>query len=161
MSRNKRVMPIHVDNIRLETWGMSAEQVGAYLLILMDLWANGPMKYDDKQLALVARTSLKKWLEIGPYVMRFLILENGKVTFENGRHIGHARRSAMPPSLREKTIERDGFVCTYCGTTEGAFEIDHIHPVSRGGENDLDNLCVACAPCNRSKRNLLVSEWTQ
>lgn len=39
--------------------------------------------------------------------------------------------------------------CSYCG---GSVEhIDHIHPVSRGGRSDWDNLAPACAACNRRK----------
>jgi len=31
------------------------------------------------------------------------------------------------------------------------FEIDHIVPMSVGGETVVDNLCLACPPCNRHK----------
>lgn len=43
-------------------------------------------------------------------------------------------------------------VCHWCGVkcAKNA-EIDHIIPISRGGEHQLRNLCVACLPCNRSK----------
>jgi hypothetical protein len=30
-------------------------------------------------------------------------------------------------------------------------EVDHIIPLSAGGETCLENLCLACAPCNRRK----------
>jgi hypothetical protein len=32
-----------------------------------------------------------------------------------------------------------------------SIEIDHIHPVSRGGPNSIDNLSLACGWCNRNK----------
>jgi hypothetical protein len=32
-----------------------------------------------------------------------------------------------------------------------AFEIDHIQPVSKGGADDLENLCLCCITCNRHK----------
>ena len=31
------------------------------------------------------------------------------------------------------------------------YEIDHIHPVAKGGGNELSNLQLLCPPCNRSK----------
>ena len=46
--------------------------------------------------------------------------------------------------------------CAYCG---GRSEhIDHITPVSRGGDGDWPNLTAACGPCNQSKgqRSLLL-----
>ena len=62
--------------------------------------------------------------------------------------------------LTGRVYRRDGYVCSYCGDTDGPFAIDHIHPLSRGGSNDISNLCVACRACNSSKGDkLLVSEW--
>ena len=39
----------------------------------------------------------------------------------------------------------------YNGTDVIAFEIDHITPVSKGGEVSSDNLALTCRHCNRSK----------
>lgn len=70
-------------------------------------------------------------------------------------------RRPLSPMLRNAVYARDGFVCTYCGTGDGPFEIDHIHPVSRGGLDTIDNLCVACRDCNRSKWAMPLKEWRQ
>jgi 5-methylcytosine-specific restriction endonuclease McrA len=56
-------------------------------------------------------------------------------------------------------ILRDGYACRYCGTTTRRLELDHIHPLSRGGSNDNDNLALACGSCNASKNNLTLDEW--
>ena len=43
--------------------------------------------------------------------------------------------------------------CPYC-ETKLSFEqshVDHIHPVSKGGLNEDDNLVLVCASCNTSK----------
>lgn len=48
--------------------------------------------------------------------------------------------------LRAQTLERDGYVCTYCG--EEATIADHIVPLAKGGEDTLENLTAACVPCN-------------
>ena len=66
-------------------------------------------------------------------------------------------------SLVGAVIERDGFVCTYCGKNlaKGRYAVDHIVPLGRGGTNDLNNLTMACIGCNSSKRDrLLGTEWT-
>jgi hypothetical protein len=53
--------------------------------------------------------------------------------------------------LKAKVLDRDNTRCVYCGSTED-LEIDHIIPVSKGGESILENLQVLCRPCNRRKR---------
>lgn len=62
-------------------------------------------------------------------------------------------------ALCAEVYARDGFECAYCSSSAGPFTVDHIIPVSRGGGHDLENLCVACARCNSSKHNRLLSEW--
>lgn len=54
-------------------------------------------------------------------------------------------------TLRPLILERDESRCRYCGRTDGPLHIDHITPIARGGSNELANLQVLCAPCNRAK----------
>jgi hypothetical protein len=68
-------------------------------------------------------------------------------------------RDAIPVHVRKAVAVRDGHKCAYCGDTAGPFEIDHILAVANGGGNELDNLCVACIPCNRSKGAKMLSDW--
>ena len=39
--------------------------------------------------------------------------------------------------------------------------IDHIHPRSRGGTDDLENLQLLCQPCNSSKGSQPYEEWIE
>ena len=39
-------------------------------------------------------------------------------------------------------------------------EIDHIHPVSKGGTNDITNLITACQGCNSGKSDKTLDENT-
>ena len=50
--------------------------------------------------------------------------------------------------------------CIYCGT-EGDLEIDHIHPKSLGGTDSIQNLVLACVPCNRKKMHHSVDQLIQ
>jgi len=38
-------------------------------------------------------------------------------------------------------------------------EIDHIIPLDQGGSNEMDNLALACRPCNRGKGPRRPEEW--
>ena len=52
--------------------------------------------------------------------------------------------------LVDKLTKRDGPGCRKCGAGE-PLQIDHIHPLSWGGLNDIGNLQLLCAPCNGRK----------
>ena len=56
-------------------------------------------------------------------------------------------------ALRFAILERDDFACQYCGqhAPNVALEIDHIKPVSEGGQDTLDNLRTSCWACNRGR----------
>jgi 5-methylcytosine-specific restriction endonuclease McrA len=49
--------------------------------------------------------------------------------------------------------EVNGWGCLYCDEvlTERTAQIDHVIPQSKGGSDDISNLALACAFCNRSK----------
>lgn len=51
-------------------------------------------------------------------------------------------------------LARYGGRCAHCGTTE-RIERDHIIPLSKGGDDTIDNLQPLCGTCNRRKWNKL------
>lgn len=73
-----------------------------------------------------------------------------------------AREARQVPweRLRVMAFERDGEKCGWCGCEDGPFEIDHITPRSKGGENVLENVIVSCRPCNRAKKDREEAEWS-
>lgn len=65
-------------------------------------------------------------------------------------------RAKIRPKDRVAILVRDKYTCQMCGVSrsDGAvLEIDHIHPVSKGGTNDPGNLQVLCRECNAGKSN--------
>lgn len=61
----------------------------------------------------------------------------------------------MPHRLRDVVAARAGYRCEYCLAPEivfnSKFEVEHIHPLARGGADELWNLALACRACNGSK----------
>ena len=53
---------------------------------------------------------------------------------------------------------RDGNRCVYCGSTEN-LTIDHVRPLSKGGETNADNCVAACLRCNQAKGSLDLDEF--
>lgn len=71
-----------------------------------------------------------------------------------------AKRKAIPKKIRFEVFKRDKFTCQYCGKSapDVVLEIDHIKPVSKGGDNDIMNLVTACKDCNSGKSNRELSD---
>src|SRR5690606_34522907 len=69
-----------------------------------------------------------------------------------------AGRQPIPAEVRRAVEARDGEQCRYCGSEDGPFHIDHVLPVSLGGQNITKNLVVSCAYCNLSKGAKPLSE---
>lgn len=61
----------------------------------------------------------------------------------------------VPDSLRFRVLKESGGRCALCGVTkdDSPLDVDHIIPRSRGGSNDIANLQILCAKCNRTKGN--------
>lgn len=68
--------------------------------------------------------------------------------------------ATLSRKLRFEVFKRDAFICQYCGqgTPDVILEADHIHPRSKGGKDDIDNLITACYDCNRGKGAIPLSK---
>lgn len=74
-----------------------------------------------------------------------------------------SKRKSISKKLRFEIFKRDLFTCQYCGSMPPSvvLEIDHVIPVSSGGENDDVNLLTSCFDCNRGKGARSLSEAPQ
>ena len=80
-----------------------------------------------------------------------IIASKGKV-YTKGR--------AEPPLTNKALFRRDQNVCMYCGKRfqEVNLSRDHVHPISRGGQNTWTNVVTACKRCNAHKGSKLPDE---
>jgi len=62
---------------------------------------------------------------------------------------------------RRKVFERDGYLCHYCSKqlTRFSATLDHIQPISKGGDNSLGNLVTACLHCNSERGNKPIMDY--
>ncbi len=63
--------------------------------------------------------------------------------------------SYIPAELRRLVIQRAAGRCEYCGLSqegqEATFHIDHVIPVTAGGQTVAENLALACVSCSLRK----------
>jgi uncharacterized protein YdaU (DUF1376 family) len=79
-ARAKRPCPLWVDAFQRDTQHLAADEVGAYMLLLMAMWTRESCDFpdDDRRLAAVCRVSPRLWkARIGPVIREFLTAENG------------------------------------------------------------------------------------
>ena len=55
MSKVDIFMPLYIGDYLKDTTRLTAEQHGAYLLLMMDYWVNGPLPANDSSLAMVSK----------------------------------------------------------------------------------------------------------
>lgn len=69
-------------------------------------------------------------------------------------------RVAIGKKLRFEVFKRDKFTCQYCGAKapDAVLHADHLHPVAKGGTNDILNLVTACEGCNSGKGARLIDD---
>ena len=61
----------------------------------------------------------------------------------------------IPAGLRAPVLDRSGGRCEYCHLSQAGqevtFHIDHVTPLSAGGETVNQNLALACVSCSLRK----------
>ncbi len=75
-------------------------------------------------------------------------LENPEVSgieYQQGQLAGY--------EVREYLLEKWDRKCAYCEVENVPFEVEHIHPKSKGGTDRISNLAIACHNCNQEKGN--------
>lgn len=70
------------------------------------------------------------------------------------------QRKRLTSAAKEKIFIRDKYECQYCGSKED-LEVDHIIPLSKGGNNEDDNLITACHSCNKLKSDKSLKEFVK
>ena len=130
-------------------------------------WALSRLQRPDDLLWMVHHIAKKRWRHMTPRRMSRLIevLSHHRGFPAYGR-MGHpneapkpnrckvGERAKMTPQLRYAIIRRDLYRCRACGFSvqDGAqLHVDHIVPVSAGGETALNNLQTLCSACNLGK----------
>ena len=89
---------------------------------------------------------------------KFLNPEIQGVEYQQGTLFGY--------QVREYLLEKWHRCCAYCGRTNIPLEVEHIIPKkprkgeSRGSDR-VDNLTLACRPCNKAKGNLQPQAWAR
>ena len=117
---------------------------------------------------------VRQWREVNPerykesctYAVRREHFRSNRDYYLAIKHNHRARKAGINGVLSGDEISglylaQEG-VCAYCGEDMGAkYTVDHILPMSRGGENSIVNIALCCSLCNTSKHKDTPEEWEQ
>lgn len=70
--------PFYVGDYVRDTARLTTEGHGAYLLLMLDYWANGAPPDDDETLSSIARLSLDAWVKLRQKLVPFFQIADGK-----------------------------------------------------------------------------------
>lgn len=83
-----------------------------------------------------------------------------KTRFKKFKRLGLLLKGTHTETEILELYENQGGMCFYCSEPLGNdYHKDHYIPISKGGSNYIDNIVLACSPCNLSKADKLPSEW--
>ena len=102
-----------------------------------------------------SRQNAAEWRKKNP--MQCLV----QVTRRRARKLGARGSHTVEESLALRW--KSGWRCYYCGQAlnEKTVTEDHKTPLSRGGSNEIDNIVIACRPCNSSKYTMTDIEFVE
>lgn len=110
-ARSKRPCPLWVDAFLRDTQHLAADEVGAYMLILMVMWSRESCDYpdDDHRLARVCRVSLRLWKSrLGPALRPFFQSASGALVSKRLREeAAYVERQCKAQSDRKRTEDDD------------------------------------------------------
>lgn len=79
-----------------------------------------------------------------------------------GKRRALERSYDLPASELIAWVDSQDKICTYCKCDcSEKYHIDHVVPLSKGGEHAISNFTIACPFCNISKGNKPLEEWQQ
>jgi 5-methylcytosine-specific restriction endonuclease McrA len=123
-------------------------------------------KHGDKIRDRENRRYLRETARIQARVKRYRDEHPEKVRESNraGDVAAKARKKGAPGKFKKADIKRmlvaQNFICAACpADILKNYQVDHIHPLRKGGSNWPDNLQLLCPPCNQSKGAKTMAEW--
>ena len=119
----------------------------------LEHWRKHPADYNEH----------KRQQKLRQYHWRYMIDESfrlyhrSKSKRRKAQQRGSTALMLSPDQLWRRWVQFD-HCCAYCGTN-GDLHMEHVIPISKGGEHHLGNIVPACQRCNYSKHTSEAQAW--
>jgi len=115
---------------------------------------------EEQYVKLYGRKPRDPWRTIRRLYQEGWLIKVRKGVYRYDPDLAHQKQLAdFPPDVKKAIFERDGYRCVVCGRgpADGVeIHADHIIPLSRGGDNSVENGQTLC-----SEHNLLKKRYSQ
>lgn len=153
MRRPEATLRLDVLAWMIKTRGLSLEARAILIDLLGHYEYIGRLPVEERELARVCGLpTVRKLRRAWPEIAELFERDGDRYRLSpRGLELRAATpRRGIPSAVRRAVMERDEFTCQECGATDD-LALDHIYPLSLGGEDTEDNLRVLCRPCNSRK----------
>lgn len=145
--RNPPWIKLHQDLLTSEQWvfGTDSQRVLLIAVMLLAARKDNVIPESPEYIQKVSHLDTKPDLE--------WLIETGfcERCSEDGSWSNPWASRHISDALRSEILSRDRNACVFCGADD-PLEIDHVIPVSKGGDSNPKNLQTLCRSCNRKKR---------
>ena len=151
MSKIKTWMPLYIGDYLADTASLSTLQHGAYMLLMMEMWRNGPIPNNPRRLSRVAKTDVQTWEdEIWPDLQDFFTVVDG---FLDQKRLRAEREKAEEVSKKraDAAAKRHSAKQTTCKPDANADQTESVSYANaeqmqskcraNGCANDIQNAC--------------------
>lgn len=107
MSRTNTWMPLYVADYLADTTRLNAAQHGAYMLLLMEIWRNGPVANVPSELAMITKTDVRTWSkDIWPTLKRFFQTDDDGNLYQKRLLLERQKAEEISNKRREAVQQR-------------------------------------------------------
>lgn len=110
-------MPFYIGDYLGDTQRLTTEQHGAYLLLILDYWRNGPAPDDDAVLQQITKLDSKGWKRCRPAISRLFQTVDGEWRH---KRIEHELDRARSNTERRSSKAKDGADAKWGDSADGA-----------------------------------------
>jgi len=149
-------MPVYVGDYLASTTRLTTAQHGAYFLMLLDYWKNGPPPDDDLTLSQIARLPVENWREIQHSISSFFQISDGKwIHPASDERLEEAKRNRINASNRGKL----GAEARY-RLKNNVLTIDEVmlHPSTEDGSSSSSSSVTLSPPASVASSKTKVNE---